>query len=195
MVGKLQDNTGSLELVWFAGIKWLKDSLQLNKDYIVFGRVADFKGKVNIPHPEMEPAEEAEKLVASSLQPVYPATEKLKSRGLDSRGILRLQKTLQQQLPQIPEVLPVDIIESFRLLPRHESYTNIHFPSSAEKLQKAEFRLKFEEFFFLQLRLLTNKMNRIEKSHGKKFEKVGEHFNHFYKEKLPFPLTEAQKTD
>jgi ATP-dependent DNA helicase RecG len=193
LVGKLQDETGSLELVWFAGIKWLKDSLQLNKEYIVFGRVSEFKGKVNIPHPEMEPADEADKSVATTLQPVYPATEKLKARGLDSRGILRLQKTLHQQLPMIPEVLSPAIIDSFRLLSRHESYTNIHFPQSAEKLQKAEFRLKFEEFFFLQLRLLTNKLNRVEKSHGKKFEIVGEHFNHFYKEKLPFPLTEAQK--
>ena len=193
LVGKLQDATGSIELVWFAGIKWLKESLQLNKDYIVFGRITEFNGKINMPHPEMELLEEAEKSVASSLQPVYPAIEKLKSRGLDSRGILRLQKTLHQQLPQIPEVLPQAIIDSFRLLSRHESYTNIHFPLNAEKLQKAEFRLKFEEFFFLQLRLLTNKMNRVEKSHGKKFSKVGENFNHFYKVKLPFPLTEAQK--
>jgi ATP-dependent DNA helicase RecG len=193
LVGKLQDETGSLELVWFAGLKWLKESLQLNKDYIVFGRVNQFNSKLNIPHPEMELADEAEKSVASSLQPVYPATEKLKSRGLDSRGILRLQKTLQQQLPQIPEVLPASVIDSFRLLQRHDSYTTIHFSQSAEKLQKAEFRLKFEEFFFLQLRLLTNKMSRMEKSHGKKFEKVGDLFNTFYKEKLPFPLTEAQK--
>src|SRR5947207_15757671 len=146
LVGKLQDETGSLELVWFAGIKWLRESLQLNKEYIVFGRVSEYKGKGNIPHPEMEPAEESEKSLASSLQPVYPVTEKLKTRGLDSRGILLLQKTLHQQLPNIPEVLPPSVIDSFRLLSRHDSFTNIHFPQSADVLQNAEFRLKFEEF-------------------------------------------------
>ncbi len=187
------DGTGSIELVWFAGLKWLKDSLQLNKEYIVFGRVAEYKGHANLPHPEMELAEEADKTPPAALQPVYPATEKLKSRGLDSRGILRLQKTLHQQLPVIPEVLSKEIIESFRLLPRHEAYTSIHFPADNDAMQKAQFRLKFEEFFFLQMKLLIKKISRAEKFSGKKFEKVGEHFNQFYHEKLPFPLTEAQK--
>lgn len=193
LVGKIQDETGSLELVWFAGIKWLKDSLQLNKEYIIFGRVTSFNGKLNMPHPEMELASEAEKHVASSLQAVYNTSEKLKSRGLDSRGMLRLQKTLQQQLPGIPEVLSPDIIDGLRLMDRHEAHVNIHLPESNEKLQKATFRLKFEEFYFLQLKLLINKVIRNEKFIGKKFEKVGEFFNQFYKEKLPFALTEAQK--
>ncbi|MCX6273895.1 MAG: DUF559 domain-containing protein [Bacteroidetes bacterium] len=193
LVGKIQDETGSLELVWFAGIKWLKDSLQLNKEYIIFGRVTSFNGKLNMPHPEMELASEAEKHVASSLQAVYNTSEKLKSRGLDSRGMLRLQKTLQQQLPGIPEVLSPDIIDGLRLMDRHEAHVNIHLPESNEKLQKATFRLKFEEFYFLQLKLLINKVIRNEKFRGKKFEKVGEFFNQFYKEKLPFALTEAQK--
>jgi len=193
LVGKLQDESGALELVWFAGIKWLKDSLQLNKEYIIFGRVTEYKGRYNMPHPEMELAEEADKQVASSLQAVYNTSEKLKSRGLDSRGMLRLQKTLQQQLPHIPEVLSNEIIDGLRLMPRHEAYVNVHLPESNEKLQKATFRLKFEEFFFLQLKLLINKVIRTEKFNGKKFEKVGTYFNQFYKEKLPFPLTEAQK--
>ncbi|MEO8086385.1 MAG: ATP-dependent DNA helicase RecG [Bacteroidota bacterium] len=193
LVGKLQDETGVLELVWFAGIKWLKDSLQLNKEYIVFGRVTDFKGHLNMPHPEMETAEETDKQVATSLQAVYNTSEKLKSRGLDSRGILRLQKTLQQQLPAVTEVLSKDVLDALRLMPRHEAYVNIHLPESNEKLQKATFRLKFEEFFFLQMKLLINKVIRMEKFNGKKFEKVGDFFNEFYKVKLPFPLTEAQK--
>ena len=193
LVGKIQDETGSLELVWFAGIKWLKDSLQLNKEYIIFGRVTSFNGKLNMPHPEMELASEAEKHVASSLQAVYNTSEKLKSRGLDSRGMLRLQKTLQQQLPRISEVLSSDIIEGLRLMNRHEAHVNIHLPESNEKLQKATFRLKFEEFYFLQMKLLINKVIRTEKFNGKKFERVGDFFNQFYKEKLPFALTEAQK--
>ncbi len=193
MVGKLHDDTGELELVWFAGIKWLKDSLQLNKEYIIFGKVTSFNGKLNMPHPEMETAEEADKQVATSLQAVYNTSEKLKSRGLDSRGVLRLQKTLQQQLPQIPEVLSHDIIDGLRLMNRHEAYVNIHLPENNEKLQKATFRLKFEEFFFLQMKLLINKVMRAGKFNGKKFEKVGEYFNQFYNEKLPFNLTEAQK--
>ena len=193
LVGKIQDDTGVLQLVWFAGLRWLKDSLQLNKEYILFGRVTEFKGQFNMPHPEMELAEEADRQVSSSLQSVYNTSEKLKSRGLDSRGILRLQKTLHQQLPPIREVLPSDIIESFRLMPRHEAYTEVHFPDSTEKLQKALFRLKFEEFFFLQMKLLISKVIRTEKLNGKKFEKVGAYFNRFYKENLPFPLTEAQK--
>jgi ATP-dependent DNA helicase RecG len=193
LVGKLQDETGSIELVWFAGIKWLKDALQLNKEYIVFGRVTEYKGRFNMAHPEMEPAADTSTLIPSSLQAVYNTSEKLKSRGLDSRGILRLQKVLQQQLPQIPEVLSQGIIDNFRLMSRHESFVNIHFPENAEKLQKATFRLKFEEFFFLQMKLLVNKVMRTEKLSGKKFEKVGDYFNSFYKENLPFPLTEAQK--
>jgi ATP-dependent DNA helicase RecG len=193
LVGKLQDDTGMLELVWFAGIKWLKDSLQLNREYIIFGRIAEYKGHLNMPHPEMEASEEADKQTASSMQAVYNTSEKLKSRGLDSRGMLRLQKTLHLQLPRIPEVLSAEILEGLRLMPRHESYVNVHFPKSAEELQKATFRLKFEEFFFLQLRLLISKVIRTEKFSGKKFERVGEYFNRFYKEKLPFPLTEAQK--
>ena len=171
LVGKLQDETGALELVWFAGLKWLKDSLQLNKEYVVFGRLSEYKGKLNMPHPEMEPADEADKQVASSLQAVYPATEKLKSRGLDSRGILRLQKTLHLQLPQIPEVLSPGVIDNFRLMSRHDAYSKIHFPGNADELQKAQFRLKFDEFFFLQLRLLSNKMSRLEKFNGKNLKK------------------------
>ncbi len=193
LVGKLQDETGAIELVWFVGLRWVAESLQLNKEYIVFGRINEYKGHFNIPHPEMEPAAEADNQPVSALQPVYNTSDKLKSRGLDSRGILRLQKTLQQQLPQIPELLPQTITESLRLLSRQEAYINIHFPESEEKLKKATFRLKFEEFFFLQLKLLINKVIRTEKISGMKFEKVGEFFNQFYKEKLPFPLTEAQK--
>lgn len=193
LVGKLQDDTGAIELVWFAGIKWLKDALQLNKEYVVFGKVTDFKGRLNMAHPEMESAADADKSAPSALQAVYNTTEKLKSRGLDSKGILRLQKTLHQQLPHIPELLSPDILNGLRLMHRHEAYRNIHFPESAEVLQKASFRLKFEEFFFLQLKLLRNKVIRMEKQSGKIFEKVGEQFNTFYKEKLPFPLTEAQK--
>jgi len=194
LVGKFRDETGAIELVWFQGLKWLTPSLKLNTEYIIFGKPTEYKGHINIAHPEMELAAEADKQLAATNQAaVYNTTEKLTRFGLDSRGILRIQKTLQQQLHQIPESLSIELIDAFKLLNRHESYINVHFPENNDKLQKAIFRLKFEEFFFLQLKLLISKVIRSEKISGKKFEIIGDNFNIFYKEKLTFPLTEAQK--
>ncbi|MCX6291441.1 MAG: ATP-dependent DNA helicase RecG [Bacteroidetes bacterium] len=194
MVGKLVDETGSVDLVWFQGVKWIAPTLKLNAEYIVFGKPGIFNRTINIVHPEMELASEAALSTASAMQAVYSSTEKLKSRFLDSRGLLRLEKNLQQQLTfRIRETLPQEIINELKMMSRHDALVNIHFPESVQKQKLAEFRLKFEELFFIQLRLLIQKVIRTEKYKGIPFLTIGENFNRFYKENLPYTLTEAQK--
>ena len=194
LVGRFEDETGTIELKWFQGIKWLTGSLKLNTEYVLFGKPNEYKGSINIIHPELELASEAKQTILSSMQPVYSTTEKLKQRGLDSRGILRLQKNLRLSFPSVfPETLPPSIISSYKIPSRIEAYSTIHHPDTVEEMQRAEFRLKFEELFYLQLRLLKAKLLRMEKYKGLVFQSVGEKFNTFFKNHLPFELTEAQK--
>ena len=194
MTAKLADETGSIELVWFQSVSWIAPTLKLNTEYIVFGKPNLYNGSINLVHPEMELAAEAANKIASSMQSVYNSTEKLKLKGLDSRGILRLEKNLQQQFSfRINETLSAELVDELKLLSRHEALINIHFPESLEKQKKAEFRLKFEELFYIQLKLLIQKLIRTEKNKGHDFSKIGDYFNRFYKEKIPFALTEAQK--
>ena len=190
----LDDGTGRLELVWFKGLKWIREMLKPGEEYVAFGKPTVFNRQVNVVHPEMERVAELQPGQASALQPVYNTTEKLKARGLDSRGILRLQKTLHQRLPETaPETLPASLLGDYKLTGRLASIRQVHFPSDATSLRKALFRLKFEELFFIQLRLLARKRTRTEESRGPDFRQVGELFNGFYKEHLPFSLTGAQK--
>jgi ATP-dependent DNA helicase RecG len=192
--GIFQDEAGTLELKWFQGLKWVMQAVKLNTEYILFGKPSSFNGILNVIHPELELVAEASKEMASALQPVYPSTEKLKVKGLDSKGILRLQKQLQLQLPAaLKETLPPQSISQYRLIGRRSALTQIHFPDTPEALQQAESRLKFEELFYIQLRLLSQKLLRTEKYKGMNFSIVGEKFTTFFKEKLPFPLTNAQK--
>ncbi len=192
--GLFQDEAGTLELKWFQGLKWVMQSIRLNAEYVLFGKPSVFNGTVNVIHPELELVSDVSQEAASSLQPVYASTEKLKARGLDSKGILRLQRQLQLQMsPSLKETLPQEMLRSFRLIDRRKALSLIHFPDSAESLKQAEVRLKFEELFYLQLRLLQQKLVRTEKFRGMNFAIVGEKFNAFFKERLPFPLTEAQK--
>ncbi len=194
LTGKFEDETGSIDLVWFQSVNYIAPTLKLNSEYIVFGKPNLYNGALNIIHPEMELAIEANNAIASAMQAVYSSTEKLKTRSLDSKGILRLEKNLQQQLSfTIRETLPPDLVNDLKLMSRHEALLNIHFPESMEKQRKAEFRLKFEELFYIQLRLLFQKALRTEKYKGNNFSQIGENFNRFYNEHLPFPLTEAQK--
>lgn len=194
LTGRFEDSTGIIELKWFRGVKWISDSLRLNTDYILFGKPTEFNGYLNIIHPELELASESSQLTASTMQPVYSSTEKLKTKGIDSRGILRMQKNLVSMLPlSLPETLSNELIHDLRLIKRSEALADIHFPSSIQKQKSAEFRLKFEELFFLQLRLLFSKLLRIEKFKGFYFPAVGEPFLEFYHKHLPFPLTNAQK--
>jgi ATP-dependent DNA helicase RecG len=196
LVAQAQDDTGIIELVWFQGIKWIEKTLIPGKVYVLFGKPTFFNGKAQMAHPEMElyNAGVQQRKGNLTLQPAYNSTEKLKQYSLDSKGILKLVAALLElQLKDIHENLPLYIINRFKLTGRAEAYKNIHFPEDAAKLNEAQHRLKFEELFFLQLKLLKNKLLHSQKFKGNIFESVGNTFNEFYHHKLPFPLTNAQK--
>jgi len=194
MTASFADETGRLELVWFNGFKWLKDAFKPGAEYIVFGKPTIFGSRFNITHPEIEPYEPDKEQLSASMQPVYYSSEKLRARGLDSRGIAKLLKTLLPVvMAHIGETLSKDLIDSVNLLGRKEALANIHYPVDARELQRATARLKFEELFFLQLNLLRLKMIRFEKVSGSLFPSIENLFNKFYKNCLKFELTEAQK--
>lgn len=194
LVATFRDDSGSVELVWFKGIKWIKESLKPGVDYILFGKPSEFNGKYNFVHPELELVSAEPGPISVALQPFYTTTEKCKARFIDSKAILKFQKNLLQQLPPvINESLPDSILHAFKLVSIRESLLNIHFPPDPETLKKAQFRLKFEEFFYIQLDLLKRKQFKLEKFQGKKVTLIGNHFNSFFKNHLPFDLTNAQK--
>lgn len=195
LVATFRDNTGTIELVWFQGHKWMVDKLKTQTEYIVFGKPTSFKGRYNIAHPEIELAN-AENLAAkSAFQAVYSSTEKLKSKGFDSEGLRRLIRQLAAQINSgnVEENLSSELLSDFKLLPKYEALKQIHFPDTNLLKQKAEFRLKFEELFFIQLKLLRLHHANVKTVKGAVFSKVGESFNDFYNKYLPFPLTNAQK--
>lgn len=195
MVGVLRDDTGMMELVWFRSIQWMEKSLQVGKEYIAFGRVSEFNGRFNIPHPEIEEANPDSTQKARHFDPVYPTTDKLTQKGLDARGLRRLLRTLLDALraSDLPETLPDYLLAQYKLIGRWDSLQRIHFPETQLELDAATRRLKFEELFFLQLRLLQIRRRRKDSTPGFIFEKIGDFFNTFFKEKLPFELTNAQK--
>ena len=194
LVAYFGDETGTIELVWFQGIKWITEKLKPNTEFIVFGKPTVFNNKFNIAHPEIEEVSDENTRLAAALQPVYNTTEKLKARGLESRGILRLQKALVPSIKsRIPETLSAQIINALKLISREEALRNIHLPENPETLKKAELRLKFEELFFIQLRLLKAKQIRQKTYSGFIFSTIGNYFNEFYNKHLPFQLTNAQK--
>jgi ATP-dependent DNA helicase RecG len=195
VVAKLRDDTGVMELVWFKGVNWIQDSLEVGKEYVVFGRVTAYGAGLNIAHPEMEEYDPEKSKTAPALLPVYSSTEKLNSRGLDVRARRRLLIELFQKLQpaDLPENLPDYLLEKLRLPPRAAAIRAIHFPKNQEELEAARKRLKFEELFLLQLRLLQLKNGRHASTKGYVFEQVGEFFNRYYQEKIPFELTDAQK--
>jgi ATP-dependent DNA helicase RecG len=194
LVAVFTDGTGELDLVWFQGAKWIADKISPGIDYIVFGKPTWFNGRLNIAHPDLEIPEEYQSTVNDTLRPIYPSTEKLKARGLNSKGISKLIKTLiQSEKFFISENLNESIRYRIKLINRHEAFLNIHFPSSMEMLKKAQARLKFEELFFIQLRLLKHKYLRTQKQSGHIFPHVGEYLNQFYFHYLSFELTNAQK--
>ncbi|MEK6614633.1 MAG: ATP-dependent DNA helicase RecG, partial [Bacteroidota bacterium] len=194
LVAQVSDETASVELVWFKGIKWVAPKLKLSTEFIVFGKPSIFNGKYTIAHPEIEIASEENIVIAKKLQPVYSTGEKLKSKWLDSKGIWKLQRTLVAQINKnIPETLSEEILKKHHLISREEAYRIIHLPDNNELLQRAILRLKFDELFFLQLRLLQIKGIRKKTYSGFVFDKVGNYFNDFYNSHLPFQLTNAQK--
>lgn len=190
----LSDETGTIELVWFRGIKWIKDSIKETQEYTVFGKPTLFNNKYNIAHPEIEASDKDEQSLGESLQPFYNSTEKLKAKGLGNKAIGKLTKTLLLRAEGIlNETLAPEILNNLKLISRDEALINIHFPSSPQLLARAQSRLKFEELFFVQLKLLRHKINRNQKFKGHVFTEVGKNLNDFYAKNLPFELTNAQK--
>ncbi|MDB5283970.1 MAG: ATP-dependent helicase RecG [Bacteroidota bacterium] len=195
LMATFKDETGEVDLIWFQSVDWILKTLKPKTEYIVFGRPTAFNGEYNIPHPEVEIYTDEIKAEGKGLQPVYSSSEKAKKKGLDSRGILRLVKTLIDQLKEkdIPEFMPAEILQRFKLISRYEAMVNIHFPKSELLLHEATRRLKFEELFLLQLQMLKIKSNRGKISKGFIFEKIDNKFDKFYKENMSFELTGAQK--
>ena len=194
LVANFVDETGSMELVWFRGAKWIKKTLKLNVAYVIFGRVNAFKNTFSMPHPEMESVADYKKSLRTAMQPVYPSTEKLTNKGITNRAIQKIMQNLFEEIgDKFEETLSHEIIDQVQLLDKSEAMFNIHFPKNQTLLTKAQQRLKFEELFFIQLQLIRKKLIRKSKIKGYVFEKVGDHFNNFYRDHLPFALTNAQK--
>ncbi|MCF2874212.1 MULTISPECIES: ATP-dependent DNA helicase RecG [unclassified Tenacibaculum] len=194
LVATFYDATGSIELVWFKGAKWIKDSLKIDTPYVIYGKLNWYNSNASMPHPEMETVREYKSKLQMSMQPVYPSTEKLTNKGISNKMMrTMIQNLLQQVYNSIEEALPTYMLNENQLLGKRESLLNIHFPKSQELLAKAQYRLKFEELFFIQVQLLQKKLIRKSKIKGYVFEHVGEEFTNFYNNHLPFSLTNAQK--
>ncbi|RYM32540.1 ATP-dependent DNA helicase RecG [Brumimicrobium glaciale] len=187
-----QDQSGVIDLVWFKGAKWIKNKLVPGVLFRVYGKPTRFGSNWNIAHPEITPFEQVAH--EKGLQAIYNSTDKLTKKGLHSNGIEKLTYQLASNiLGKIPEILPQEIIDQYKLIPREEAYQLIHIPRNFEDVEKAQMRIKFEELLFLQLELLLRKNANIEKSAGFAFGKTGEYFDEFYKNYIPFELTNAQK--
>lgn len=195
LVAEFGDDTGTVKLVWFKGLKWIIDSYPAGKEFIVFGKPGIFNGTINIIHPEIEGAEKKAERITSSLQAQYSITEKLRNSFITSKFISKLTGNLLKQMNlRLPETLPKYIVSGYHLMGLHDSIRIIHFPSNQAELEKARYRLKFEELFYIQLNLIRYKMTRSMNNPGFVFSTVGDKFNSFYYNNLSFKLTEAQKT-
>ena len=194
LVAAFVDETGQIDLNWFQGHKWIRESLKLNEQIVIFGKCSLYGSQFSMAHPEIELLSEHEKSLRSAMQPVYPSTETLTNRGISNRTINKLMEQLFIETQALfTETFPPYLIEELKLIPKRAAIFNIHFPKSADALAKAQFRLKFEELFFIQLQLITKNLIRKHKIKGHPFTKVGELFNDFYQNHLPFALTNAQK--
>lgn len=193
LIAHFSDGTGIVDLVWFQGIKFLVGKYKVHQEYIVFGKPSVFNGRINIAHPDIDNASEL-KLSTMGLQPYYNTTEKMKRSSLNSHAIEKMMSAVVQQLREpLPETLSPAILTEHHLMPLTEALMNIHFPANPELLRKAQYRLKFEELFYVQLNILRYAKDRQRKYLGYVFETVGEIFNTFYAKNLPFELTGAQK--
>ena len=190
----VSDSTGSAELIWFQGIKWIEKSIEVGREYLIFGRPSFFRGEVSLVHPELDLVEKAlSRKSHSGMQGIYPSTEKIGST-LGAKGFYKIICNAWATAEQhIAEFMPRSVLERYNLMPLKEAIYNIHFPQSAEKLKAAERRLKFDEFLGVQLSIQSMRSDRLSKNNGFLFPKVGERFNTFFNEKIPFPLTGAQK--
>jgi ATP-dependent DNA helicase RecG len=190
----LRDDSGTMDLLWFQGINWIKDKYPVGTELIAFGKPSLFNGKFNMPHPELELASEYYSSPADPLHPLYNTSDKIKQKGINSKAISRMVKQLISQLQGvIPETLPDEILDEYKLVSREEAFINIHYPANLDLLGKAEARLRFEELFFIQIKLLRFKLTRNQRVRGLVFSHIGQCFNEFYSNCLPFSLTGAQK--
>jgi len=193
LVAIFQDETGTLELVWFRGQKWVKDSIKLNVPYVVYGKCNWFNG-FSIPHPELELLSDHKASIRSAMQAIYPSTEKLTNKGISNKAKIKLMQNLFQETgAKFQETLSPLLLNELKLISKTEAVFNIHFPKSPELLAKAQYRLKFEELFFIQLQLILKNISRKHKIKGFPFDQVGALFTEFYNNHLPFELTGAQK--
>lgn len=187
-----QDESGTIDLVWFKGAKWIKDKLVPNVLFRIYGKPTRYKNQWNIAHPELQLFKDVAH--EKGLQAIYNSTEKLTKKGLHSRGIEKLTYQLASNIKgKIPEILPKSIVQQYHLLSREEAYQYIHIPRTVEDIKKAEIRIKFEELFFLQLEMQLRRKTNLSKASGFKMEKTGAYFDEFYKKYIPFQLTNAQK--
>ena len=194
LVATFEDEAGSMDLVWFRGVKWIKESLKVDVPYVAFGRVNWFNGLFTMPHPELELVSDYKKSLQTAMQPVYPSTENLSSKGVTNRVVVKMMQQLFANVnATFEETLSREIIDKLKLVSKSEALFNIHFPKNQLLLTKAQQRLKFEELFFIQLQLIRKKLIHKSKIKGYIFQTVGDNFNSFYKDHLPFELTNAQK--
>ena len=194
LVATFRDETGYIELVWFRGHKWIREQLKTHTDYVIFGKVNLFNGVFSMPHPDIELKTEYDKSLSKAIQPIYPSTEKLANRGISNRVICKIMEQLfLQHNGRFEESLSTEILEHQKLISKSEALLNIHFPKTQKLLSLSQFRLKFEELFYIQLQLILKNIIHKSKIKGYRFETVGSYFNTFYKDHLPFELTNAQK--
>jgi ATP-dependent DNA helicase RecG len=195
LVATFADETGKIDLVWFQGFKWIQESLKLNESCVVFGKCSLFGSTFSMSHPDLESIDEHKQGLQSAMQPVYPSTETLGNRGVTNKVVNKMlqQLFLEIGLKSFEETLPTYLIDELKLISKNEAMFNIHFPKSQDLLAKSTFRLKFEELFFIQLQLITKNLIRKHKIKGFPFTIVGNNFNNFFKNHLPFELTNAQK--
>ncbi|MDO3694318.1 ATP-dependent DNA helicase RecG [Wenyingzhuangia sp. chi5] len=194
LVATFKDETGSMELIWFRVTKWLKSGIKINEPYVIFGKLNFFNGNFSMPHPDMELEVNYKKNFIVGLQAIYPSTEKMSAKGFNNKVMSKaIQHLIKEAYPFIQETLSDEIIQEYGLLSKKEALLHIHFPKNQEYLTKAQKRLKFEEFFFIQTQLIRNKLVRKDKIKGFVFGQVGDYFNDFYKSGLKFDLTNAQK--
>ncbi len=194
LVATFVDDTGEMELVWFRSQKWIRENLKLNIVYVIFGKCNWYNGTFSMPHPEMELLSEHKQGLKIAMQPVYPSTEKLSNKGITNRAVNKMmQQLFIETKGRFSETLSPALLHELKLISKREAMFNIHFPKNQELLAKAQFRLKFEELFYVQMQLIAKKMLRKQKIKGYNFDRVGELFTNFYKNHLPFKLTNAQK--
>ncbi len=193
LVALFTDGSGTIELVWFQGVQWVTRNYQVNTEYIVFGRPAVYNHKLSIAHPEIEIPGKEETPLYTPLQPQYSTTEKLKSSFLSSKAIHKMIGQILIQIEHLEETLPAGLVEKLKLLDLDGAIRNMHYPESNEKLKRSTYRLKFEELFYIQLNILSQKFRQQTVNRGLVFSKVGDFLNTFYRNNLRFELTEAQK--